>query len=64
MDGLRVRAKDSGDYAALLQVADDELAGLKMLNKNLSQRATELEEELATAKANVAALLRINTGLT
>ncbi len=55
-DALREKAEASGDYAELLKLADDELADLKKRNGGLGRRVTELEEELATAKANVATL--------
>jgi hypothetical protein len=60
IDALRIQAEGTGDYDELLKLADEELAELRSRNKDLSQRAVELEDELATAKANVAALLSVH----
>ncbi len=56
IQALREKAKVAGDYDELLRMADEEMAALKKQNAELSQRLESRDDELATAKANMAAL--------
>jgi len=56
IDALREKAQAAGDYGELLKLADEEIADLKRRNEELTRRLWDVESELATAKANVAAL--------
>ena len=56
LDALRSSAEAPETIAELLKLADEEIGELKRQRDQLDRRLSEVEADLTTAKANVAAL--------